>query len=323
MFAIRRFDKSDRDYEAIVDISNAVWPDELETVDELKYRDEVRDCAYLFQRLVVEEGDRIIASGIYCEPEWSHVPGKYFIYIQVHPDQERRGIGTTLYDHIVGVVAERDPATFASGTREDKPQAIRFLTQRGYRQVMREQTSRLDLASFDPTRFTDVRARVREMGIRIHSAAELASIDPDWKRKVWDLEWELLQDVPSTDPVTRQKFENFVKWFDAPTFLPDAYLIAIKDGEYIGMTSLWLRPGQKGKLYTELTGVVRSLRRNGIATAIKVQAIARAKERGAKTIETDNEENNPMYALNTELGFRPTPGWLDFRKPAASDIGGQ
>ena len=35
---------------------------------------------------------------------------------------------------------------------------------------------------------------------------------------------------------------------------------------------------------------------------------------GATIIETDNEENNPMFGLNMQLGFEAQPAWIDFRK---------
>ena len=63
-----------------------------------------------------------------------------------------------------------------------------------------------------------------------------------------------------------------------------------------------------------LTGVLRSHRRRGIATAVKLPTIDFARSVGARYISTDNEENNPMYQLNLKLGFRPMPAWLDFEK---------
>ncbi|MEA3408886.1 MAG: hypothetical protein U9Q95_00905, partial [Candidatus Eisenbacteria bacterium] len=68
---------------------------------------------------------------------------------------------------------------------------------------------------------------------------------------------------------------------------------------------------------TGLTGVVRSHRRKGIATALKVHGFSRAKEHGARWIETDNEEKNPMFELNLRLGFKPTPAWTEYRRPFA------
>ena len=68
-------------------------------------------------------------------------------------------------------------------------------------------------------------------------------------------------------------------------------------------------------LYTGLTGVLRSHRRRGVATALKVTALSFAKKRSVKFVKTDNEENNPMYDLNMQLGFKPQPAYVDYEKP--------
>ncbi len=36
-------------------------------------------------------------------------------------------------------------------------------------------------------------------------------------------------------------------------------------------------------------------------------------------IKTNNEENNPMYALNLALGFKPAPASLAFKKMMEAD----
>jgi hypothetical protein len=58
---------------------------------------------------------------------------------------------------------------------------------------------------------------------------------------------------------------------------------------------------------------VRPYRRRRIATALKLRTIDYAQRRGARTIETSNEEHNPMYQLNLRLGFRPRPAWVSYR----------
>ncbi|MCK5597707.1 MAG: GNAT family N-acetyltransferase, partial [Candidatus Eisenbacteria sp.] len=62
---IRPFNYSDADYQALVDISNAVWPDRPSVPQAAKENDKRRDPKYYFQRLVVESDGEIVASAIY------------------------------------------------------------------------------------------------------------------------------------------------------------------------------------------------------------------------------------------------------------------
>jgi GNAT superfamily N-acetyltransferase len=72
-------------------------------------------------------------------------------------------------------------------------------------------------------------------------------------------------------------------------------------------------------MHTGLTAVSRSHRRRGLATALKVRTITHAQAQGCRRIITDNEENNPMYQLNLQLGFRPLLNFMDFEKEIADD----
>jgi mycothiol synthase len=319
---IRPFEFTDADYEAAAAVERAAWPDHPDTVEEWKHRDQTRDPQYLFRRYVVEVGGGMVASAIYCVPWWSVTPGKYFVNMTVHPDHRGRGIGTALYNHLTDLVARLDPRLLLTATREDQADALRFLTKRGFEPVMRYPVSYLDVEAFDPTPFAGTLDRVKELGIEIKPLSQLTIADADWKRKLWDLDWALTQDVPLPEPPTRKTFETFERSIlGSPGFTPDGQYIALDGGQWVGMSGLWTSRALPERLYTSLTGVVRSHRRRGIATALKVRAIGFAKEHGAKLIETDNEENNPMYQLNLNLGFQPQPAWLDLEKTIKEESG--
>ena len=88
---IRPFNYSDEDYQKLSDTLNTLWPDRPTVPQAMKERDKRRDPKYYFQRLVAESGGEIIAVAGFGESDWTHVPGKYFVMVQVHPDHQRRG----------------------------------------------------------------------------------------------------------------------------------------------------------------------------------------------------------------------------------------
>jgi len=319
---IRPFDYTDTAYADAVTMRNAVWPDRPETVALWQYRDRAHDQQYFQQRFVAEESGEMIAIGLCAETSWSYRPGKYFLTVLVHPDHQRRGVGTAVYDHLLAVLGERalPPTMFVSNTREDKVEAIRFLQKRGFEPVMRSPTSRLDITTFDSARFAGVIDRVRASGIQLCAVSQLQSNDPDWQRKIYELDWECTQDEPLPDAPTKPPLENYVKYtFDAPHFLADAWFIAVDNGEYVGTSDCHKNDGNPHQLDTGFTGVLRTHRRRNIALALKLLAIDYAQQNQYKIIETGNEENNPMYQINLTLGFQAQPAWLDFEKMIASE----
>lgn len=315
MFTIRPFQKTDSDYRGVMAVENTVWPDFPRTVEEWKHRDATRDPQYLFRRFVVEAQGEMVALGIYCEPWWSFKPGKFHMEVSVLPDYRRRGIGAALYEKFIADLAERKPAVLTSWSRENQVEGIRFLTKRGFEQVMRAPISLLEVTSFDPAPFSAYPRRVAEQNIEIRPLSEIAAVDPDWKRKFWELDWELSQDVPSPDPITMTSFDVYEKdLYGSPNFTPEAQFIALDGKQWVGMSGLWRSQADSHMLHTGLTGVVRSHRRRGIAIAMKLRGIDFARRYGARTIETDNEEGNPMFQINLRLGFEPQPALLDFEK---------
>jgi GNAT superfamily N-acetyltransferase len=315
MTTIQPFQGTDAEYEALVTISRAIYPEYQDTVEEWRHQDETHDPKYVMQRYLAIHDGQIVANGLLLEEWWAYKPGKYRFSILVHPDYQGRGIGCQLYTQLEQEFLARDGRSVTARTREDKPAGISFLTRRGFRQIQREPISELDVDRFSPGRFSAIVERVAAEGIVIKSLAELAETRPDWKRRYYNLDCEIMPDVPSPDPVTLQPFEVFEeRLLGAPAFNPPSQFIALDGEEWVGMSGLWLALGDPTKLYTGLTGVKRSHRRRGIAIALKVRGIAFARQYGARVIETDNEENNPMYQINLRLGFEPRPAWLLFER---------
>jgi GNAT superfamily N-acetyltransferase len=315
MFTIRPFAKCDKDYEAITAVWNAAWPEFKHTPHEFKSWDERRNPTYYFHRELVEENGRVVAFGTYNETWWTEVPGQYYIECVVHHDHKARGIGSCYYDHVMAILAERDDLQcLMAEAREDKEDALQFLKERGFKPVMRFPLSELDVAAFDPAPYQHIPDKVRQHGIVINTLAQLSRSDPDWLQKLYDIKWAIVQDIPLPDEPKRQPCEEFVKFQQAPGYTPEAMFIALDGDQYVGLSELWKAEADPQKLNTGLTGVIRSHRRLSIATALKLCAIEFAQGYGAERLETDNEENNPMFQLNLQLGFKPLPAFLDLKK---------
>ena len=321
---IRPFDDTDRDYDASVAILNAIWPDEPTSVEGMRYSNRTRSGRHFFQRLMAELGGKIVATAIYREPEWANEPGMYGVQIRVLPEYQRRGIGTAIYDHIVERLneLERKPLSLVSDSREDQPHATKFLTDRGFEQKQRQQVSRLDVASFDAAPFAGLVARFEESDITVKTFEEYEAEDPDARRKAHEKYVEFFEDVPIFVDRMEFTYDVFERELNAPNRLPGAILLAFDGDEIVAATSLWKRLADPGSLGTGLTAVARTHRRRGIAAALKVRSIEFARDIGTRVIQTDNEENNPMYDLNVRLGFKPVPAWLIFIKELGERVEG-
>jgi GNAT superfamily N-acetyltransferase len=315
-FTVRGFASSDADYAHLVAIDQQAWPGEPVSLDGLKFDDEEWDDALFFERRMVDVAGQTIGYAQWSETPWAYEPDKYFVKIMIAPAFGRRGIGSALYAQIESELAQRGARLLTATTREDQPYATRFVTQRGFVQQIRELESRLDVAAFDASAFTEACERVNQAGIRIASMRALQGEDSRWLEQWWALKEALMRDVPTSETFTPETLDELAASLESPQIDLDAVFVAVDtaSSKWIGLSSVALYPESPEVLYVGLTGVLPAYRRRGIALALKVCTVLFAQAYGAEVIIGENEENNPMYALNLKLGFKPGVAWLGYEK---------
>ena len=316
MFTIRPFQPTNAEYETIAQIEKAVYPENADSVAEFKHNDAIRKPEQFFRRWVVEQAGQIIAFASANQPTDSSEPNRYRFSIVVHPDFERKGVGTAVYNQIRQTLQSCDPqpAILATSCYQHHPQTVQFLQKRGYQQVMRWVISKLDVSTFDVSAFAPLHQKLEAQGIALYTVPELQASDPAWLPKLHELDWQLVQDEPLPFTPKKMPEDRFRQlYLESPSAMVDSWVVAVENGRYVG-NSMFEKGSQPGIVRTGFTGVLRDYRRRGLATALKAHAIAYAQSAGYPAIRTGNEENNPMLTLNKKLGFQEITASLAFEK---------
>jgi mycothiol synthase len=227
------------------------------------------------------------------------------------PSTRRQGVGTRIYEALSEHARRLGRESLWGRVREDDSGSRNFVRNRGFREAGREYEVVLDTA------LADTSSSVPD-GIELISLADR----PDLEQAVYEVDCEVGADVPRPEG---DDFEGqpFARWreqyLEGPGAVPNAMIAALAGDEVVGYTGLRRRGASSPVAENMLTAVRRDWRRRGIATALKREQVARAREAGIEQIFTTNDETNAgMRGVNARLGYRPAPIQIVVTGPLAT-----
>jgi mycothiol synthase len=309
---------TDEDYPAIVNIHNSlqiVWPERPRTPEAWAEAERHRNPKCKYQRWVALKDGEVVGFGGYGQSSLDYHPQRFYVNVEVHPEHQRQGLGAALYEQVMDGLQAFDPLVLRADAFTNLPQGFAFLQKRGFYEAFRETPVHLDVTAFDPGPYARLEAKLREQGVVIKTLRELES-DPGRDRKLYELYWEATADVPQEDfEIEKQPFDEWVTWgLNDPTILHDAYFVALRGDEYIGLRELGKDP-DSNVLLGGLLGVRRTERNQGIGLAMQLRGIAYARDQGYPLLKTCTAiQNVPMQALFDKLGYARDPEWQQCQK---------
>jgi GNAT superfamily N-acetyltransferase len=311
----------DGEYTQLIAIQKAIDPDEGGSEADWRFDDQNwRHDRYFKERVVAEgpAGEVVGWAQTYQMP-WQFHPDKYRLNLEVHPRHQRQGVGSALFEHMLGIVRSRGGKTVRTDTQETRSQAIEFLTKRGFEEIQRYWESRLDVAGFDFAPFAGADGRAAGEGITITTLAEeLAARGPgeEMLKAIYDMEIAAFLDVPFPDPATPFQYDEWKKWvLEGPNRLEDAYFLAKHGEKYVGVSNMHKNPEHPGVIFQGFTGVIREYRGKGVAMALKLRTVTYARANAYREIRTgNNTRNRPMLRINEAMGFVKQPVWIEYQR---------
>jgi GNAT superfamily N-acetyltransferase len=318
---------------------------------ELEFRDATLDDAIFsadVQTLVFPERptDPVVERYWWAQPDDTFVSRRWVIQrrgVDVgvayfdHPAWERLEIphgdigGELLPAHrdraaLVAMLAEMERRLIADGAKriavranEDDEVRLEAIAERGFREDRRGRRWVLDLAENGERiakMAAECRARMRDEGIEMLTLANVN--DGEKYRKLWRMNEEAAQDVPTTLPNVEASFEDTMRWLRSPSMREDRFWIA-REGEEIVGASVLGYPPVRGIVGTEWTATARSVRGRGIARALKCETLMQAIALGVDRVRTGNDgANDPILHINATMGYRQWVSSISFLKDAPS-----
>jgi len=319
-YRAREFRDGDRDQFVAERNREQHWMEQGSAAEWRYWENLMKDPTLL--RVSVDAPDGSIAAladigvGFMARPDRSQ-----FVGMTVLAPHRRKGIGTALLEALEAEARRRDVPKVLAGANEGEKFALDWALGHGYRAIGRRIASYVELEKFEPGRFSEALDRARAADIRITSFAETlegrdGAAQEQWWRALYAAETPMWEDIPFATPTPHWPWDRFYEASTSDQMLMDLSLVAYADEAIAGFTTTGKSKDRDG--WTWMTGTAREHRGRGVARALKVEALTRAKRKGLRALGTTNDEpNKSMRGINAKLGYQMLPAHVELEKPLA------
>lgn len=298
------------------------WPNDL-VEEQLKI-----DSPFRRQwRYEVIEGDRLIGfleASTSTTDDPAYESSKHLLSAggSVHADHRRHGIATSLLAKVLEIMDETSTSVLTIGT-ETEP-GHEFLRWAGFEEKQTMAENRLDFGAID---WALVDKWV-EVGIQTSPETKLEIYPERLPREFWEEYSESITPLLNTMPfdeldhgeivMSVKTLEEIYERVDSANAHHHVILTREPDGTISGMTDMIWVPGMSDRAMQGFTGVRPDTRGRGLGKLLKASMLKLLKEKYGDLawIVTGNaHSNDPMLAINHQLGFREYKGATTFQAP--------
>lgn len=321
-YRARPFEDADR--EPLVAERNAEsHPMEHQSAAEWRVWEQMAPDETQYRVVVVDATGRVAAlANVGAGAMMRHPDGSLNGGVGVGRADRARGLGSALLGDIEDEARRRSAPRLFAGASAAHPDAVKWAEKRGYREIGRRIESYVELATFDPSSFATKLGEVRASGIEMRTFADVLDGAGDERREsfiraLFEAQGPMWEDIPFATRMDPWPYERFRKIaFESGQGIFDLSIVAYDGTTIAGFTQTGRR--QEQDAYTWMTGTGRAYRGRGIATALKVEALSRAKAKGLRAMLTTNDEpNKAMRGINARLGYQMLPAHIQLEKKLA------